>query len=244
MVVAIDGPAGSGKSSIAKMVADSLGFTYVNSGSIYRAMTLRGLRSGTGFRDPRAMIACAREARIEYVGGRLHLDGTDVELELRSAEVDACVAQVSAIAALRDIVNEHVRRMAGQGDVVVEGRDMSTVVFPDADLKIYLDAAPEARARRRMAQAVSGEDYETVLRNIRMRDDIDIRKSVGSLKIDPEAYYLDSSGLTIGEVYAKVYGKILQLRDSYGHEGSGNGSRRTLPGRFPDTIAGAVPQEP
>ena len=216
MIVAIDGPAGSGKSTIARMVAEGLGFTYVNSGSVYRAMTLRALRLGLDPKDAEAIIACSRKARIEYSGGRLRLDGADAEAELRSREVDSLVAQLSAIPKLREIVNAHVRAIAGSTDAVVEGRDMTTVVFPDADAKFYLDASAEARAARRFGQGLTGSSMEEIRKNIEMRDSIDRAKSVGSLRIAPDAEYIDSSHLTIQEVYDKVYGKILQLREDHG----------------------------
>jgi cytidylate kinase len=216
MLVAIDGPAGSGKSTIARMVAENLGFTYVNSGNIYRAMTLNTLRAGVDPTDSVAVIALAREARIEYVEGRLRLDGADVESQLHGAKVDALVAQLSAIPELRSIVNEHVRRIAGSTDAVVEGRDMTTVVFPGAEAKFFLDASAETRAKRRFDQGVSGASIEEIRENIAMRDEIDRAKSVGALKIAPDAFYLDSSYLTLQEVYEKVYGKILYLREDHG----------------------------
>jgi len=216
MIIAIDGPAGSGKSTIARMIAEALGFAYVNSGSIYRAMTLRLLECSGDPSDIEAVLECARSASIEYRGGRLHLDGRDVNDELRSAKVDAVVAQISAIPPLREIVNAHVRAIADATDAVVEGRDMTTVVFPEAESKFYLDASPESRALRRYNQGVSEASFEEIERNIEMRDAIDRSKSVGSLKIAPDAFYLDSSGLTIQEVYDKVYGKILHIRETHG----------------------------
>jgi cytidylate kinase len=216
MIIAIDGPAGSGKSTIARMLAEGLGFTYVNSGNIYRAMTLRSLRLSIDSSNQAAILESSRSASIEYRGGRLFLDGADVEDELHSASVDALVAQLSAIPPLRDIVNAHVRRVAGSSDAVVEGRDMTTVVFPGADVKFYLDASAEARARRRFGQGLSSQTFEEIRDNIAMRDVIDRSKSVGALKIAPDALYLDSSDLTIQEVYDKVYVKILNLREHNG----------------------------
>lgn len=209
MIVAIDGPAGSGKSTIARKVAESLGFVYVNSGNIYRALTLGALNHGIGLEARAGLLEYARGASIEYRGKRLFLEGGDVEEELHSARVDALVAQLSAIPEIREVVNAHVRKIAGSMDAVVEGRDMTTVVFPDADYKFYLDASAEARAKRRFDQGCSSETLESIRRNIEMRDSIDRQKSVGALKIAPDAYYLDSSDLTIDQVYDKVYGKIL-----------------------------------
>jgi cytidylate kinase len=216
MVIAIDGPAGSGKSTIARMIAESLGFSYINSGNLYRALTIRAILHGLSEKETEAILACASEAQIEYRSGRLFLDGDDVEDELHSARVDAFVAQLSAIPPLRNIVNATIRRIAGGLDAVVEGRDITTVVFPDADLKFYLDASPEARARRRFEQGCSDASFEDIRRNIEMRDAIDRTKSVGSLRIAPDAHYLDSSGLTIQEVYDKVYAKILLIREDHG----------------------------
>ena len=209
MIVAIDGPAGSGKSTIARKVAESLGFVYVNSGNIYRALTLGALDHGIGLEAKAELLEFARGAGIEYRGKCLFLEGRDVEEELHSARVDALVAQLSAIPEIREVVNAHVRKIAGSTDAVVEGRDMTTVVFPDADYKFYLDASAESRAKRRFDQGCSSETLESIRRNIEMRDTIDRQKSVGALKIAPDAYYLDSSDLTIDQVYDKVYGKIL-----------------------------------
>jgi cytidylate kinase len=216
MIIAIDGPASSGKSTIARLLAKSLDFAYVNSGNLYRAITYRALRMGVDLAAPTQLLECARGAAIELREGELLLDGTAVGGELRSAQVDAQVAQVSALPELREIVNAQVRKIASDRDSVVEGRDMTTVVFPDADAKFYLDASSAARARRRYEQGTSGATFDDIRRNIEMRDEIDRKKSVGSLKIAPDAFYLDSSHLTIQEVYDKVYGTILHLRDPYG----------------------------
>ena len=216
MIIAIDGPAGTGKSTIARMVADSLGFTYVNSGSIYRAMTLHVLRCKIHIEDIEEVIASSLQANVEYRNGRLFLNGVDAEMDLRSAQVDAVVAQLSAIPAIRAIVNKLVCQIAGSTNAVVEGRDMTTVVFPDAEVKFFLDASVDARAGRRFEQQTSCLSLVDIKRNIEMRDAIDKTKSIGALKIAPDAEYLDSSYLTIQQVYDKVYGKILHLREHHG----------------------------
>jgi len=217
MIVAIDGPAGCGKSSIASMISKNLGFLYINSGNIYRAISLSAIRQGVGLDDPAAIIAVASRAKIEYRDdGAICLDGKIIERELRSAEVDAIVAQVSAIPEVRTIVNSIVHKVAVGRDSVAEGRDMTTVAFPDADLKIYLDASIEKRAERRFRQNASGMSLDEIRRNIAMRDRIDSTKSTGALKIAEDAYYLDTSCLTIQQVYEKVYSKILYVRDTHG----------------------------
>jgi small subunit ribosomal protein S1 len=210
MVVAIDGPAGSGKSTIARMLATGLGFAYVNSGNLYRAITVIGQRAGLGPEDPEVLISLACAATISYHKGRLCIDGEDVDDLLHSPTVDALVAQVSAIPGIRTIVNALVHEIAGAGDSVVEGRDMTTVVFPDAEVKFFLDASPEARALRRLAEGTCGDDLEAVAANIAMRDEIDRNKPVGALRVAPGAVIIDSSGLTLQEVYEKVYGQILR----------------------------------
>jgi len=217
MIVAMDGPAGCGKSTIAKMLSVNLGFLYINSGNIYRAIAFAGIRKSLGFEHGEALVSLAGTLRIDFdERGLLLLDGQPLDSELRSAAVDAIVAQVSAIPEIRSVVNAVVRRVAKVRDSVVEGRDMTTVVFPDAELKFFVDASTQIRAKRRFDQGSSDMTYEEILENIRMRDDIDRNKKVGALKIAPDAVYLDTSDLTIGQVYEKVYTKILHIREAHG----------------------------
>jgi len=217
MIVAMDGPAGCGKSTIARLLSERMGFLYINSGNIYRALTYAAIEKGIGIEDETALIGIASELFIDYdQDGSILLDGRRLSAELRSAEVEAVVAQVSAIPEIRGIVNEVVRRLAQGKDAVVEGRDMTTVVFPDAELKFFIDASTEERARRRFAQASSSMSYERILENIKMRDAIDRNKKIGALKIARDALYLDTSDLTIEAVYEKVYSKILHLRETHG----------------------------
>ncbi|MDX9826583.1 MAG: (d)CMP kinase [Spirochaetia bacterium] len=217
MIVAMDGPAGCGKSTIARLLSERLGFIYINSGNIYRALTLAAIKKGVGLDDESTLLKIALTVSIDYdKDGSILLDGKRLTTELRSAEVEAIVAQVSAIPEIRAIVNEIVRRLAKGKDVVVEGRDMTTVVFPQAELKFFIDASVEERAKRRFTQASSSMSYEEILNNIRMRDAIDRNKKIGALKIASDALYLDTSGLTIEAVYEKVYSKILHLREAHG----------------------------
>jgi cytidylate kinase/small subunit ribosomal protein S1 len=217
MILALDGPAGCGKSTIAKLLSERLGFLYINSGNLYRAIAFRSIQRGVALSDTEALIGCASEASIDCdADGGILLDGVKRSSELRSAEVDAIVAQVSAVPKIRFIVNDIVRRIASSRDAVVEGRDMTTVVFPDAEAKFFIDASVEERAKRRFEQGSSNLSYDAILENIRMRDAIDRGKAVGALKIAEDALYLDTSGLTIEQVYEKVYSKILHLREEHG----------------------------
>lgn len=206
----MDGPAGTGKSTIARMVAEKNGFTYINSGSLYRAITYGAIEAGIDLQDTAAIEAFAAKARLVYDGGQLTLGDERLEAQLRSPSVDANVAQVSAIVPVRHIVNRIVRNMSVGMDAVVEGRDICTVVFPDADVQIYIDASVEARAQRRFEQSANGLSLDEIRRNIEMRDEIDKNKVEGSLKKSSKAYYLDTSYLTIDQVYDIVNAKIQQ----------------------------------
>jgi len=160
MVIAIDGPAGSGKSTIARLLAERLGFTYINSGNLYRAITLRCLRKGISPVDPDRALACAKEAVIDYRDGKVTLDGEEVDELLHSDEIDAWVAQLSAIVPIRHVVNDLVRKISQGKHVVVEGRDMTTVVFPDAEYRFFLDASPEARAAGDICRGFPGSAWK------------------------------------------------------------------------------------
>ncbi len=208
MVVAIDGPAGCGKSTIARMLAARLGFTYINSGNLYRTISYAAIQTGIPLGDGEALLALAQAARIDYQGDKLLYNGQDISAFLHSDAVDARVAQDSAHPELRSIVNALIKKLAAQRDSVVEGRDMTTVVFPKAELKFYLDADVEARVGRRHGQGVSGLSPEEIRQNLQMRDQIDKNKAQGSLKIAPDALYIDTSLLTIDQVYDKVASKI------------------------------------
>ncbi|MDR0290192.1 MAG: 30S ribosomal protein S1 [Treponema sp.] len=216
MVVAIDGPAGSGKSTIAKLLAQRLkdrkgkGFTYINSGNLYRTITLGCLRAGIDPTDSEKALECAKNARIGYQGDRVMLDGEDVSDGLHTDEIDRWSAPLSANVPVRHIVNGLIRGIAGGLNAVVEGRDMTTVVFPHAECRFYLDASAAARARRRYDQGVSKLSLAEIQEAIARRDEIDRNKAEGSLVVAPNVIYIDTSGLTLNQVYDILEKKINQ----------------------------------
>lgn len=204
MIIAIDGPAGVGKSTIAERVAKELGMVYVNSGMFYRAITYAHLESGEDPSDQAAVLKTARTIRLSLVCGRIHLRGQDIEEHLHTDAVDAFVAHHSANVELRHIVNTAIRSLTTGIDAVIEGRDIGTVVYPDASLKVYLDATPLVRAHRRFSQGISEKTVEELAQNIQMRDEIDKSKKEGRLRVAEDAFYLDTSHLTIEEVCERV----------------------------------------
>ncbi|MDR0623276.1 MAG: 30S ribosomal protein S1 [Treponema sp.] len=208
MVIAIDGPAGSGKSTIARLLARGLNFTYINSGNLYRAVTLGCLRRHISPADPEKAVEYAKNAVLDYRGDQVFLDGEDVTGALHTDEIDRFSAPLSAIVPIRHIINDHIRRFAGSLNIVVEGRDMTTVVFPQAEYRFFLDAAVDSRAKRRFDQGVSRLSLEEIRKTIAGRDEIDKNKVEGSLKIAPGVDYLDTSDLTINQVYDKLIEKI------------------------------------
>jgi small subunit ribosomal protein S1 len=214
LVIAIDGPAGSGKSTIARLLAGGLKpvngkpFTYINSGNLYRAISLGCLERGISFEDEEKALEYAKNARIEYRGASVFLDGKDVTDRLHTDTIDSFSAPLSAIVPIRHVVNDLVRKLASGCNAVVEGRDMTTVVFPNAEHRFYLDASADARAKRRYGEGVSGLSLEEIKTAILARDEIDKNKIEGSLKIAPGARYIDTSDLTINEVYDRLIENI------------------------------------
>jgi len=204
MIVAIDGPAGVGKSSIARRVGDMLGLYYLNSGNFYRGVTYRVLGLGLDPNDRDACIKAADEAEFDVRDGHFYLDGKDVEDQLHTPAIDLWASKISVIPEVRAIVNRNIHELTQRLSIIAEGRDMTTVVFPDADFKFFFDAKPEVRAERRFRQHPEAMPYEQVLAEINERDHIDRNKPVGGLKIAPDALYIDTSYLTINEVCDKV----------------------------------------
>lgn len=208
MVIAIDGPAGTGKSTIAALIAKKLGVTFLNSGSFYRALTIALLDSEIDFHDESAALVFCKNQKLEYKNSRMFLNGKDIEDCLHDDRVSANVAQVSAIVPIRHLVNERMREITKCLSIVCEGRDMTTVVFPNADYKFYLDASIDVQAKRRFEQGVSGMSFEEIKEAIKKRDEIDKNKKEGALKIAQDAVYIDTSNLTIDNVCEIILAQI------------------------------------
>ena len=211
MIVAVDGPAGSGKGTITKRIEEELGFLNLDTGATYRCVALQMLRENVGLDEEDKIVEIAEKIDIKIDNTKeqdiILLDGEDVSKEIRTKEVTAIVSQVSSLVPLRKIMVELQRKLATGKNVIVEGRDIGTVVFPNAELKIYLDASEEIRAKRRYDENIEkGIDttYEEVLENVKMRDYNDMHKEFGALKKAEDAVVIDSSYMSIDEVVEKV----------------------------------------
>jgi len=210
-VLAIDGPAGSGKSTTARLCAERLGFRHLDTGAMYRAVTLKVQRAGTDVRDPRALSALLRRTSVSVAWGRRGmrtiLDGRDVGNDIRFPGVNAFVSEVSAISAVRRKMVGEQRLVASGQAIVCEGRDIGSVVFPDADLKIFLECDAAERARRRQLE-LAGQGMQAgrraVLANLVKRDRIDSGREVSPLRRMPDAVLIDTTHLTIEEQVAIV----------------------------------------
>jgi cytidylate kinase len=219
-VVAIDGPAGAGKSTIAKRVAARLGFTYIDSGAMYRAVALWALRQKVDPGDMHRMEQLAIAAEIELSPGRIRLNGEDVTDAIRTPEVSGGASKVAVIPGVRRAMVAKQRVMGERSSVVMEGRDIGTVVFPDADVKIYLDADPRERVRRRLEDVrVAGEAIpeSALAAQMKERDQRDSMRADGPLAQAPDAAYLDSTSLTVEEVEEAIL-KIVRSRVTNGKD--------------------------
>ena len=221
VIVAIDGPAGAGKSTLARRVAERLGFLYINTGAMYRAVALWAVRLGTDLTDMHRLEQLAQEARIELQpgAGRVLLNGEDVTEALREREVSDAASSVSAVPGVRRALLGLQRSMAELGSVVMEGRDIGSVVFPNAHVKIFLDAAPAERARRRAQERAEdghgAADAAVVAGELRRRDERDRRRSEAPLLQAPDAELVDSTGLSLEEVEEAIL-RIIRARTSNG----------------------------
>jgi cytidylate kinase len=214
MIVTIDGPAGSGKSTVAKKVAERLGFHYLDTGAMYRAVAFLALASGIKSTDEEAVTRLATENEVtfahqpgESLPSRVFIGGNDVTSAIRTPRVDEAVSAVARMSAVRDAMLGHQRSIGNASDIVIEGRDIGTVVFPDAGLKIFLTATPEERARRRAAQqSLSGilVDPAGVRESMLRRDEADSSREVAPLVPADDAVMLDTTGLSIEQVVERI----------------------------------------
>ncbi|MGN0070474.1 MAG: (d)CMP kinase [Atopobiaceae bacterium] len=220
MRIAIDGPAGSGKSTVAKALAKKRGLTYLDTGAMYRACALRAERQGVDFTDPSALAACAKEAKISFgpfaEKTQVFLDGEDVSDAIRTAEVDRDVSVVAGIPEIRKDMVARQQALGASGDVVAEGRDIGTVVFPDAEVKVFLVANAEARAHRRAVERAGGDmakgetvsvdpaNEEAILKDMARRDKADSSRASFKLEPAPGAVTIDSSDMTVEEVVDRI----------------------------------------
>ncbi len=215
MIVAIDGPAGAGKSTVSKEVARRLGFTCLDTGAMYRVIAWQAIQNGVDFDDSRGLDQVANNYRIEFAYDQgepspsgVLMGGVDVTRAIRTAEIDRAVSLVSKEPLVRTALVAQQQRIGNSGNYVVEGRDIGTVVFPDAAVKVFLFASAEERARRRVAQnaerGIGSVDYDEVLADIVKRDEIDSSRDSSPLEPAADAVMLDSSDLSIEEVIEKI----------------------------------------
>lgn len=211
-VIAIDGPAGAGKSTIAKRLSADLSWAYLDSGAMYRAVTVVAMDRGMSLEDAEALATLAHELDLELdAQGRVRVAGENITGRIRTPEVTEAVSVVAAVPEVRSMMVAHQRRFAErQGRIVAEGRDIGTVVFPDADLKIYLEADPRERARRRLEQwgDQANGDVETVQAGLEERDRLDSTREVAPLRPARDAWQLDTSDMTLDEVFEAVRTRV------------------------------------
>ncbi len=213
-VIAIDGPAGSGKSTTARRLASKLGFVYLDTGAMYRAVTLFALRNGVSVDDARALETIARRVKIRLTGEKVFLNDEDVTKDIRNPEVTKAVSPVSAHEGVRKAMVAQQRAVAKDGNVVTEGRDTTSVVFPDADIKVYLEASLETRARRRLIdfsrQGISST-LEEQMKDLAARDEYDSNRQHSPLTRTHDSILLDTTNLTIDEQVERIL-KLVRIR--------------------------------
>lgn len=206
MIVAIDGPAASGKSTVAKELARRLGFVYIDTGAMFRAVTYFALEKG--LISEQSLRSELENLQLKSIPDGIEMDGQELYDELRSKEVDRHVSYYSAMASVREHLKRIQREEARRHNVIMDGRDIGTAVFPEAEVKIFLSASAEQRAHRRFAQRNNALSYEEILRDIKQRDDIDSTRTIAPLKQAPDAIYIDTTPMSLDEVLNKIEGII------------------------------------
>ncbi|HVD92488.1 MAG TPA: (d)CMP kinase [Vicinamibacterales bacterium] len=208
LIIAIDGPSGAGKGTVARAVAARLGYRHVDTGAMYRALAWKALHDGLDLSDEASVAAVAERARFDVEGGRITIDGHDVATAIRTPEMDRASAMVARHPAVRRVLVARQRSYGQGGGVVMEGRDIGTVVFPDADVKIYLDASPEERARRRAADPAHTSSRNSQLSDVATalaeRDRSDSTRTASPLAVAPDAVVMDTTGLPVDRVVEQV----------------------------------------
>lgn len=208
MIIAIDGPSGVGKGTVARALAAALGLRHIDTGGMYRAVAWRGLELGLDLDDEAAVLDLATVADIRVHGSEIAIDGTDVSEAIRTPEIDRAVTKVARLSRVREQLVRRQRAMALSGGVVMEGRDIGTVVLPDADMKIYLDASPEERARRRANDPVHTAAKTQALADIsqamQRRDESDRTRAASPLTVAPDAVVIDTTAISAAEVTERV----------------------------------------
>jgi len=219
MIITLDGPAGAGKSSAARALAARLGWCYMDTGAMYRAVTLVALERGIPLDDSPRMAALAEQVRIEFRDGRVLVDDRDVSTEIRTARITAATRPVADAPPVRDAMKRIQRRMAAGLDIVTEGRDQGSVVFPHAEVKVFVTASPEERARRRHREEEargSGMTLAEVRASQEVRDDGDRSRAVGAMRAADDAVILETDGLTPEQVVDRLVALIEARRGSRG----------------------------
>ncbi|MDZ7795933.1 MAG: (d)CMP kinase [Candidatus Marinimicrobia bacterium] len=213
MIIAIDGPSGSGKSSTAKRLAEALNFTYLDTGAMYRAVSVGVLRAGIDPEDNKAVAEAVRDMAVTFENRKVLLDGEDVTLAIRQDAANKAVTPVSANPAVRKLLVEKQRAFAREHDVVMEGRDIGTVVFPDADYKFFLVADLEVRARRRLREVPDALSLEQVRADLERRDEHDAARTHSPLKCAEDAVVIDTTDLTFDEQVDKILSFIKEPKN-------------------------------
>jgi cytidylate kinase len=214
LIIAIDGPSGAGKGTVARAVAARLGYRHIDTGAMYRALAWKALHDGVDLADEAAAAALGERATFDVEGGRISIDGHDVRTAIRTPEIDKASTTVARHPAVRRVLVARQRCYGEGGGVVMEGRDIGTVVFPGADVKVYLDASPEERARRRAADPAHSSSKTTQISEVATalaeRDKSDSTRAVSPLAVAPDAVVIDTTGVPVDRVVEHVLGLVEQ----------------------------------